>query len=164
MINKAKQKGAETAEFAIIAVFLFSVLFAITEFSRALYFWNSLAEATRRGARMAVVCPYKSDIPKQVAIFGTYSSSYTTSPVIVGLTPAMVDVRYYNQAGAEVADPTLIKFVQVKIINYTFNLNIPLFGNSILAPAFTTTLTIESLGAVPTYPTGASPATPDCNF
>ncbi|MEI6068791.1 MAG: TadE family protein [Methylococcaceae bacterium] len=170
MINKPKQKGAETVEFAMIALLFFAVLFAIIEFGRALFVWNALAEATRRGARMAVVCPYdiESPIPKQVAIFGDYASSLTTSPIIVGLTPAMVNVRYLNQDGAVETNPMRIEFVEVGIIDYPYQFIIPLWGSSITvgslaSPAFTTTLPAESLGAVPTIP-GAALIAPACNF
>ena len=163
MINKPKQKGAETVEFAMIAVLLFAVLFAIIEIGRALFVWNALAEATRRGARMAVVCPYQSPVPAQVAIFDVIGGALGTSPIINGLTPAMVSVRYLNLAGAVETDQTLIKFAQVSITGYTHALFIPLWGSSFTAPAFTTTLPTESLGAVPTYPP-ASSAVPTCNF
>ncbi|MFA5017304.1 MAG: TadE/TadG family type IV pilus assembly protein [Methylobacter sp.] len=163
MINKHKQKGAETVEFAMIALLFFAVLFAIIEFSRALFVWNALTEATRRGARMAVICPYQSPIPKQVAIFDVISGSLGSSPIIGGLTPDMVSVRYLNQAGAVEANQALIKFAEVKITGYIHQLIIPLWGGSLTAPAFTTTLPSESLGSVPTYP-GDPVSAPSCNF
>lgn len=163
MINKHTQKGAETVEFAMIAVLLFAVLFAIIEIGRALFVWNALAEATRRGARMAAVCPYQSPVPAQVAIFDVIGGALGTSPIINGLTPAMVNVGYLDKNGVVTADQTLIKFAQVSITGYTYTLIIPLWGSSFTAPAFTTTLPTESLGAVPTYPP-AGPAATSCNF
>ena len=163
MINKHKQKGAETVEFAMIALLFFAILFAIIEFSRALFVWNALAEATRRGARMAVICPYQSPVPQQVAIFDVIAGSLGTSPIIGGLSSAMVNVRYLNQAGAVEANQTLIKFAEVSINGYVHRLLIPLWGSSLTAPAFTTTLPTESLGAVPTYP-GDPVSAPDCKF
>lgn len=163
MINIHKQKGAETAEFAVIALLFFAVLFAVVEFSRALFVWNALTEATRRGARMAVICPYQSPIPKQVAIFDVIAGSLGSSSVVGGLTPAMVTVRYLNQAGAVESNQTLIKFVEVRITGYTHQLIIPLWGRLLTAPAFTTTLPTESLGAVPSYP-GDPVSVPICSF
>lgn len=163
MINIHKQKGAETVEFAMIALLFFAVLFAIIEFSRAMFVWNALTEATRRGARLAVICPYQSPIPKQVAMFDVMSGSLGTSPIIAGLTADMVAVRYLNQAGAVEANQTLIKFVEVRITGYTHQLMIPLWGRLLTAPAFTTTLPTESLGAVPTYP-GDPESAPNCSF
>ncbi len=156
MINKHKQKGTETVEFAMIALLFFVVLFAIIEFSRALFVWNALTEATRRGARMAVICPVGSLIPKQVAMFGDKGGSLATSQIINGLTPAMVAVSYSDAS----ASPT---FVQVSITGYSHTLMIPLWGRSITAPAFITTLPAESLGAVPTYP-GETASPTRCDF
>ena len=163
MINKHQQKGAETVEFAMIALLFFAVLFAVIEFSRALFVWNALTEATRRGARMAVICPYESDIPAKVAIFDVIAGTLGTSPIIAGLTPDMVNVRYLDKDGEVTTDQTLIKFTEVSITGYTHTLLIPVWGRSLTAPPFTTTLPSESLGAVPTYPGGALIA-PDCNF
>ncbi len=164
MINKHKQKGAETVEFAMIALLFFAVLFAIIEFSRALFVWNALTEATRRGARMAVICPYQSPIPAKVAIFDVIAGSLGTSPIIAGLTPAMVTVSYYRNDGVTpTADQTLIKFAKVSITGYTHTLIIPLWGRSLAVPAFTTTLPTESLGAVPTLP-GDPVIASACNF
>ncbi|HIF54353.1 MAG TPA: pilus assembly protein [Methylococcaceae bacterium] len=50
--SRYQQQGAETLEFALIAIFYFTLLFGVFEFSRALYTWNVLTEATRRGAKM----------------------------------------------------------------------------------------------------------------
>lgn len=164
-MNKHKQKGAETAEFALISLLFFAVLFAIIEFSRALFVWNALTEATRRGARMAVICPVGSAIPKQVAIFDVFDGKLGNSPIIGGLTPDMVKVSYLNQAGDDESDQTLIKFAEVSITGYEHNLIIPLWGSSITAPAFMTTLLTESLGAIPTYPEDPPPdPNVDCNF
>lgn len=167
MINKHKQKGAETVEFAMIALLFFAVLFAIIEFSRAMFVWNALTEATRRGARMAVICPVGSDIPKQVAIFDVIAGSLGSSPIIAGLTPDMVTVSYFyvDPAGGKTSttDPTQAKFTEVSITGYTHTLMIPLWGSSVTSPEFKTTLNTESLGAVPSYP-GDPVSAPDCNF
>lgn len=163
MINKHHQKGAETVEFAMICLLLFALVFAIIEFGRALFVWNALTEATRRGARMAVVCPYQSPIPKQVAIYDVIAGSLGTSPIIAGLTPAMINVSYLDGTGVATADQTLINFVQVTITGYTHTLIIPLWSRTLTIPSFTTTLYSESLGAIPTIPP-AAPEPTACNF
>ncbi|MGZ5051781.1 MAG: TadE/TadG family type IV pilus assembly protein [Methylobacter sp.] len=163
MINKHKQKGAETVEFAMIALVFFALLFAVLEFSRALFVWNALTEATRRGARMAVICPYSSAVPAKVAIFDAVSGSLGSSPIVAGLTPAMVSVRYLNQAGTDEVNQSLVRFVEVGITGYSYQFIIPLWGSTVTMPPFTTTLATESLGAVPTYP-GEAVKAPACNF
>ena len=54
---KNSQQGTTTVEFAILASVLFVLIFGVIEIGRAFFVWNSLAEATRRGARIAAVCP-----------------------------------------------------------------------------------------------------------
>ncbi len=53
---KNKQKGAAAIEFALIASIFFTILIGILELGRVLFYVNSAAEATRLGARIAVVC------------------------------------------------------------------------------------------------------------
>ena len=76
MINKHQQQGAETVEFALIVLFVFALIFAVVEFGRALFVWNALTEVTRRGARIAVVCPINSVLsgPYKIVLFKSSSS------------------------------------------------------------------------------------------
>ena len=50
------QKGATTVEFAFALIIFFTFLLGITDFSRMLFTWSAANEATRAGARFAVVC------------------------------------------------------------------------------------------------------------
>lgn len=50
------QRGATAVEFAIVAALLCTLLIGIMEFGRLLFYWNTAGEATRLGARIAVVC------------------------------------------------------------------------------------------------------------
>jgi TadE-like protein len=50
------QRGVFVIEFALVATLFFMLLFGVIEFGRLLWTWNAAAEATRLGARMAVVC------------------------------------------------------------------------------------------------------------
>jgi Flp pilus assembly protein TadG len=52
----AAQCGATTVELALVLVLFFMFLLGVTDFSRMLFTWNAAAEATRLGARYAVVC------------------------------------------------------------------------------------------------------------
>ncbi len=85
------QTGVTTVEFAIVGALLMIVVFAIIEFGRALYVMNMLTEAARRGARMAAVCPVGDPKPASVAVF---SSNGSTSPVVSGLHPLPVQMRW----------------------------------------------------------------------
>ena len=169
-----RQRGAETLEFALIAVFYFTLLFGIFEFARALYTWNVLTEATRRGARMAAVCPYQSPIPLNVAVFNAITDTATASSILPDLNTTDVTVRYLNVAGnvVNVAGGGLLSdiiFVEVTVIYQhqmlftgLFKLFIPTWTGLITSPTFQTTLPVESLGADPTFLPPALPTT--CNF
>jgi hypothetical protein len=53
---KLRQSGATAVEFALVLLIFLTFLLAITDFSRMLFTWNAATEATRLGARYAVVC------------------------------------------------------------------------------------------------------------
>lgn len=52
----ARQEGATTVELALVLVMFFMFLLGVTDFARMLFTWNAATEATRLGARYAVVC------------------------------------------------------------------------------------------------------------
>ena len=55
--RRSKQQGVAAVEFALVAAFIFlPLLLAITSFGRWVYLLNAASEATRYGARVAVVC------------------------------------------------------------------------------------------------------------
>jgi len=175
--SRFHQRGAETVEFAFVAVFYFTLLFGVFEFARALYTWNVLTESTRRGARLAAVCPYKSPIPINVAVFNSRNVS-SDSPIIPDLKTSHVKVRYLDSAGidviltaAEIDDGGLarIDFVEVSLshkhdmlFSGLFGLFVPSWTGTLNSPTFQTTLPAESLGADPTFSPPAEETT--CNF
>lgn len=171
ILSKKRQRGAETLEFLVVFPLFMLLLMTVFEAARILYVWNALAEATRRGARMAIVCPIDATsqtIVRNVAVFDTIGGALGTSPVVNGLTPADITITYRNEAGAVEATPMNIKFAQVEINNgFQFQFQ-PLLsglvpGLTLNTPAFRATLYMESLGAVPTYP-GEAQIAPTCNF
>jgi hypothetical protein len=131
-----------TVEFALIGALFFIVLFAVIEFGRLLFTWNTLEEATRRGARVAVVCPVGHPAAANAAVFGNGVSDQ--SPVLPGLSTTNVEVSYVWED-----DAMLPEYVRVSIVNYRLPLLIPFLNLTLEAPAFTTSLPAESLGAVP---------------
>ena len=62
LAGKRRQRGQTLVEFALVALLFFVVLFGLIEFARALWTWNTIVQATRAGARFAVVeTPVASD-------------------------------------------------------------------------------------------------------
>ena len=59
-----KQRGVAAVEFALIASIFFTLVFGVMEMGRMLFYMNTAAEATRLGARVAVVCDVKAAVIK----------------------------------------------------------------------------------------------------
>lgn len=147
--KRTAERGATMAEFAIIAVVFFMIIFGIIEFGRLFYTHNALTDAARRGARYAVLHE-KIDIAcvKKVVVFGESnvnpSTCVETGPALInGLTTANVNVTYAADYGTNLGTAT------VEITNYTFNLSIPFARQTLTMPKYVTTLTAESAGRIP---------------
>jgi Flp pilus assembly protein TadG len=152
MKSRRLQSGLTSVEFAIIGTVLMMVVFGVIEMSRALFVANTLTEATRRGARMAAVCPVGDPKPASVAVFDSGSGS---SSVVAGLSTANVQVQYLDVNGNPIANPTvpanyaLIRYVSVSIVGFTQTMLIPNLVRSIPMNGFTATIPRESLGVPP---------------
>jgi Flp pilus assembly protein TadG len=139
-----RQRGITSVEFAIIGSLLMVVVFGVIEFGRALFVMNTLTEATRRGARLAAVCPVGDPAPAKSAAFS--SSGLAVS----GLTTSNIQVQYLDVNGAPIANPagnfSTIRYVSVSIVGFTQNFFIPTLTTSVPMNGFSTTLPRESLG------------------
>ena len=148
---RRQQLGVTTVEFAIVGAVLFMVLFGVIEFGRALYVANALVESTRRGARVAAVCPVGDPRAAQVAIIADGNGVSRIAP---DLTTDHVVVSYLDENGATLANPgasfTSIQYVRVRIVGYQMQMIIPYVMPEFLLPEFAATLPKESLGYSPT--------------
>jgi Flp pilus assembly protein TadG len=171
-----RQRGAAMVEFAIIAALFFMMLFGIIEFGRAFFVYNSLVEATRRGARVAAVCPVDATGIAHVKEITVFDTPGGTSTPLLGLNVNNIRVTYWNEAMTtalasdtsplvSVIDPIYdqIQFVQVSLDQTDANaffhtLIIPFFYSVIKVPPITTVMPRESLGRV----TDNNPVTKRC--
>src|SRR5215211_989915 len=102
-LDRRGERGTSVAEFAMVAMLFFTLIFGIIEFGRMLYTHNALADATRRGARYAVLHPgTDAAAVKTEVVYGSNATFDTagnpTSPALIsGLTTAMVDVTYEGE-------------------------------------------------------------------
>jgi Flp pilus assembly protein TadG len=156
---KKNQQGLATVEFAIVGALLMLLLLGVIEFARLVFVWNTATEATRRGARIAAVCPVNAPAIQNVTVFNDPATS-GASTLFTGMSTADVKVEYLD-AGGNPADCTYcncddtcgdtsfvsIKYVQVSIENYQHTLVFPPI--TLTMPPFETTLPRESLGIVP---------------
>ena len=145
--NWLKQRGVAAVEFALIASFLFTLLFGIMEFGRVLFYWNATIEATRLGARLAVVCD------KDAAAIKTKMSAMLNI-----LTSDKIDIAY-NPSGCTAATCTSVTVSILPGMNVpTF---IPFLPLNMIMPPFTTTLPRESMTGPTALPDGS--VNPDCS-
>lgn len=90
-----QQQGAAAIEFAFICLLFFTILFAILEFGRMMYVYNTMQEVTRRGARAAVVrWVDQTATIKSIAFFGG-----TAIPAGAEVEDDDMTIEYLNQAG-----------------------------------------------------------------
>jgi len=137
------QKGTTAVEFAIVAVLFLTVLLAILDFGRILFTWNAVGEATRWGARQAVVCAQGS---------GTVLAKMQN--ILPSLQAANVSVQWYDTSGAPstTCDATSCGGVAVSVTGMTMAPYSPAtwIGFSRLAvPGFSTYLPREVMGQDP---------------
>jgi len=137
-------------EFAIVGLVTLTLLFVVIEFGRILFSLNVLDESARRGARVAAVCPVGDAAIGDAATFVG----------LPNLTTANVLTEYLDTDGAPLGDPagaglSSIRYVRVRIVDYSFPVALPLIATLFTAPEISSTLASESLG-VPYA--GAAPA------
>jgi Flp pilus assembly protein TadG len=110
---RRRARGAAIVEFALVAVLFLTMLLGIVDFGRMLFTWNAAAEATRFGARVAVVCD-KADAALVLAKMQTF---------LPQLASANVVIQWQNPEGVPdpTCDQTNCKGVQVAIYNNAAN-------------------------------------------
>jgi Flp pilus assembly protein TadG len=135
------ERGATLVEFSIAVTVLLTSMFAVVEFGRALWTHNALTDAARRGARYATLhTPADVANVKNVVVYGDEAGG--TQPVLPNLSAANVTVTY-TDIGVNKGT------VSVGITGYQFQFVVPLIGTTITMPAYSTTLTGESVGVLP---------------
>lgn len=142
--DASRQRGVVTVEFALIAIVFFALLLAIMEFGRILFAFNSAVEATRFGARIAVVCDPNSK-PMIVSKMQAIMPYLTTAQITVDYLPINCDVNTCRQ-------------VQVGVTGINYRPLIPVASLNISMPPFTTTLPRESMRS-----TIGADANPECS-
>lgn len=130
--HHAMQSGAATVEFALGLLVFLTFLLGITDFSRMLFTWNAANEATRAGARYAVVC---DDTGNQDRVLAKMQALL---PQIAGIGVA------WSPAGCA---PATCEGVTVSITNLNYQWLSPIAGLARMAaipmPQFSTYLPRE---------------------
>lgn len=131
-VPPALQRGVAAVEFALISIVFLTLLFGAIEIARVLWVWNAAGEATRYGARMAVVCDLNdSDIKTRM------------SERLGELGTANITLDYLP-AGCAVST---CQSVTVTLSGLTESTLIPFINFAPTLPAFRTTLSREYLSS-----------------
>ena len=100
-----RQRGATTVEFALALLLFFTFLLGIMDFSRMLFTWSAANEATRAGARFAVVCDSTSNqaqvlskmqalLPQISTISVAWIPANCTAATCTGVTVSITGLNY----------------------------------------------------------------------
>lgn len=119
-------------EFALVASLFFTVLLGVIEMGRLLWTWNAAVEATRYGARLAVVCDITDGADGGI-IEGKMRSRLNA------LAPGFVTISYLPSGCTDAT----CRSVRVALSGYTHNTIIPFVPLSVTMPPFATTLRRE---------------------
>lgn len=127
------QRGVAAVEFALVSLVFWTLLFGIIEFSRITFYWNAATEATRLGARLAVVCDMDDATIKSrmTALFPILSADKIDVEYEPSGCPPTTCRQVRVTVDAPAALPTYIPFLDVDFA--------PVF------PKFSTTLPRESM-------------------
>ena len=145
--TRDNERGGSLIEFTVVASFFFMMLIAIVAAGNLYYTHNALVEATRRGARYAVLNPTGSATAvRNVVIYGTDTPANGATPLVYNLQAANVTINYSTGTnGFGVAKGT----ATVEITGYTFPFVVPTATTSVTMPPYRTTLTGECAGFIP---------------
>lgn len=154
-MNRKRMGGVYLVEFAIIGLLLFTLLFGVLEMGRLYFTVNGLGEVVRRGARLAAVCDIQDPVVLRRAIFNAATEA-GASRLIGSLETADLTLVYLDVNGMAVPSPgdldnasgfSAIRYVQLRVENFPFELLIPGFRGAFTLPVFRSTIPRESLGS-----------------
>ncbi|NCT84027.1 MAG: pilus assembly protein [Comamonadaceae bacterium] len=131
------QRGAAAVELALVSGLLCMLVLGAMEMGRLLWTWNAAVEATRYGARLAVVCDM-NDSHIKTRMIGR----------LPALTTANITVTYLNPPNAaNTCTAVDCKAVMVALTGYTHRAIIPFAPLTLTLPPFATTLRKEYMSS-----------------
>jgi Flp pilus assembly protein TadG len=148
--QRSRQAGSTAVEFALVLLIFLTFMLAITDFSRMLFTWNAATEATRAGARYAVVCDTTAEKAKVLA-------------KMQAMLPQITDIKldWEDDKGAlNTCSPSNCLGVTVTIVGLNYQWISPIAGavamSPIAMPTFSTFLSREVMGSDPNSYSGAN--------
>ena len=148
-----RSRGLSSVVFAIVGAAVFIFVFAIVDLGRLMYLRVALEEGVRRSARLSAVCPIGDAYARSAAIFSERNWGVRILP---NITTANVVIEFLNANGEPIANPTneanyiQIRFVRVRIVNYTVPVLVPFLPIEYTPQDVSSTEPVESLGVTAT--------------
>ncbi|MGW8389909.1 TadE/TadG family type IV pilus assembly protein [Pseudoduganella sp. HUAS MS19] len=97
----ARQCGNATIEFGMVCLVFMPLLFAMFEYGRLLFLWNTLPEVTQRAARAAAITDFSDPAAmqalRQAALFGGDDGALPLAP---NVSSANIRIDYLWQSAA----------------------------------------------------------------
>jgi Flp pilus assembly protein TadG len=158
MNSKSNQRGAAALEFALVAVVLFTVLMAVFELGRIMFFWNSAVHATTVAARWSAVCDGTDVDPAPSVPVAT-----RVDRILPGLSDSgALRIDYLGTNGGTncagtAASPCYRVRASLSSSLLAESFSTPLLTRVVNIPSFTTTVTSEGL-----MPVGQASFYPAC--
>lgn len=149
LLERSRQSGATVVEFALVVIVLILLMFGLIEFGRAIFQWNSAAEATRHGARVAaIVAPDAGGRSQILAAMHGAMPELQDGQLVVEYSTNGIAFGPAGTCSRDTVPPCT--YVRVSVdVDFTFIAGIWGQGGSALSiamPAFATTVPIEALG------------------
>lgn len=146
--KRFKECGTALVEFALSFAIFSVAMFGVVEFSRAMFAWNTAAEATRLANRMARLCdnsdPQWTIIRNRVRYFVEVSGQISVGSGSDWLSINYSPKCYDYETGITGADPC---WVETKLNNLQLTLTIPLMNVSIPLPEYRTKAIREGMSS-----------------
>ncbi|WP_426167399.1 TadE/TadG family type IV pilus assembly protein [Pseudoduganella sp. R-34] len=102
----ARRRGSATVEFGLVCAVFMPMLFAIFEYGRLLFVWNTLPEVTQRAARAAAITDFSNPAAmqalRQAALFRSDDGALPLAP---NVSSANIRIEYLWRDAAGVLAP-----------------------------------------------------------
>lgn len=131
-----RERGAAAVEFAVTVLIFLSLVIGVIEFARVMFHWSTAIEATRLGARVAVVCDQNDSAVRA-----------RMKNMLPLLQDDNIQIVYPGTACSSTSCPP----VTVRLVNFSIPTIIPLAPVTFLLPPLSTSLTAESMDSNDNY-------------
>jgi Flp pilus assembly protein TadG len=133
-IKRERARGQSLVEFALVFPLLILMLLGLFDFGRAIYAYNTVSNAAREAARVAIVNP---DVP-------AIRAEAVSQAIALGVDPASVTVDFHEAGDPDTTcDPPEFGCVAVVTVPYEWAAITPVIGD-IIGP-----IEISSTSSVP---------------